>query len=186
MTDTNKEREAAETWLRDRYGAYRGHFAWRELEEAFLAGRASLSAEAEAESIQQGMATVFRDLSDRAYCDYIGQMRRDVCLGWEHKAKNAKFGEAELKGHTKAGELLGRHKAFAEAADALANIDDFAATHPSPPEGAGWRPGQPITEAMHIAAVKVLRRASGLDGLPQRMLDAMIAAAPPASEAKGA
>ena len=59
-------------------------------------------------------------------------------------------------------------------------------THPSPPEGAGWRPGQPITEAMHIAAVKVLRRASGLDGLPQRMLDAMIAAAPPASEAKGA
>lgn len=59
-------------------------------------------------------------------------------------------------------------------------------THPSPTEGAGWRPGQPITEAMHIAAVKVLRRASGLDGLPQRMLDAMIAAAPPASEAKGA
>jgi hypothetical protein len=46
MTDTNKEREAAETWLRDRYGAYRGHFAWRELEEAFQAGRASLSANA--------------------------------------------------------------------------------------------------------------------------------------------
>lgn len=45
-TDMSKEREAAEKWLRDRYGAYRGHFAWRELEEAFLAGRASLSANA--------------------------------------------------------------------------------------------------------------------------------------------
>ena len=32
---------------------------------------------------------------------------------------------------------------------------------------------------MHIAAVKVLQRASGVDGLPQRMLDAMLAAAQP-------
>jgi hypothetical protein len=31
----------AETWLRSRYGAHRGHFAWRELGEAFNAGRAS-------------------------------------------------------------------------------------------------------------------------------------------------
>lgn len=31
----------AETYLRSRYGAYRGHFAWRELEEAFNAGVAS-------------------------------------------------------------------------------------------------------------------------------------------------
>lgn len=35
-----------------------------------------------------------------------------------------------------------------------------------------------ITEAMHVAACKVLTRASGLDGTPQRMLDAMLAAAP--------
>lgn len=33
-----------------------------------------------------------------------------------------------------------------------------------------------ITEEQHVAAVKVLLRASGLDGLPQRMLDAMLAA----------
>ena len=48
MTDKtdSKEREVAEQWLRDRYGAYRGHFAWRELEEAFLAGRASLAVSA--------------------------------------------------------------------------------------------------------------------------------------------
>lgn len=39
---------------------------------------------------------------------------------------------------------------------------------------------QPITEEMHVAACKVLTRASGLDGLPQRMLDAMLAAAPKA------
>jgi hypothetical protein len=35
-----------------------------------------------------------------------------------------------------------------------------------------------VTEDMHVAAVKVLQRANGLDGLPQRMLDAMLAAAP--------
>lgn len=48
-----------------------------------------------------------------------------------------------------------------------------------------------VTEEMHVAAVKVLQRAHGLDGLPQRMLDAMLNAAsvhPPAcdsSEASG-
>lgn len=41
----------------------------------------------------------------------------------------------------------------------------------------GWTLGQPITEEMHVATVKVLRRASGLDGTPQRILDAMLAAA---------
>lgn len=53
MTDKtdSKEREVAEQWLRDRYGAYRGHFAWRELEEAFLAGRASLAANAGSEPV---------------------------------------------------------------------------------------------------------------------------------------
>ena len=32
-----------EEWMRNRWGAYRGHFAWREIEEAFNAG-AALSA----------------------------------------------------------------------------------------------------------------------------------------------
>ena len=35
----------------------------------------------------------------------------------------------------------------------------------------------PITEEMHVAAVRVLLRAPGLAGLPQRMLDAMLRAA---------
>lgn len=48
----------------------------------------------------------------------------------------------------------------------------------------GWKLVQtPITEEMHVAAVKVLHRAPGLAGLPQRMLDAMLAATPaPAPE----
>ena len=33
-----------------------------------------------------------------------------------------------------------------------------------------------VTEAMHRAAVKVLHRAPGVAGLPQRMMDAMLAA----------
>ena len=69
------------------------------------------------------LESVFRGLSDRAYCNYIEQMGRDACLGWEHKAAHGKFGEAELKGHTVAGEMLGRHKAFAEAANALRGSD---------------------------------------------------------------
>lgn len=35
-----------------------------------------------------------------------------------------------------------------------------------------------ITEEQHVAACKVLLRANGMDGLPQRMLDAIRAAAP--------
>lgn len=38
--------EAAEDWLRQRYGAARGHLAWRDLAEAFNAG-AALSVKAE-------------------------------------------------------------------------------------------------------------------------------------------
>jgi hypothetical protein len=87
------------------------------------------------------LSAIFQGLSDRAYCNYIEQMRRDVCLGWEHKAAHGKFGEAELKGHTVAGEMLGRHKAFAEAANALRG-SDAPLTYPSPPAGmvGGWMP----------------------------------------------
>lgn len=50
---------------------------------------------------------------------------------------------------------------------------------PAAPVPQGWK----ITEEQHVAAVKVLQRASGVDGLPQRMLDAMLAAAPQPPEA---
>ncbi len=39
--------QTAEYYLRGRYGAYRGHFAWRELEEAFNAGLRAQSASVE-------------------------------------------------------------------------------------------------------------------------------------------
>lgn len=39
-------------------------------------------------------------------------------------------------------------------------------------------PQNPITEEMHQAACRVLTRAQGLDGTPQRLLDAMRAVAP--------
>lgn len=48
---------------------------------------------------------------------------------------------------------------------------------PATPVPQGWKPDQPITEEMHVAACKVLLRAHGLDGTPQRMLNAMLAAA---------
>ena len=92
--------------------------------QGFRDGVASVSAGSEpVPNNRRSLEAVFRGLSDRAYCNYIEQMRRDACLGWEHKAAHGKFGEAELKGHTLAGEMLGRHKAFAEAANALRGSD---------------------------------------------------------------
>lgn len=52
---------------------------------------------------------------------------------------------------------------------------------PEAPQAQHPLPSQ-VTEAMHRAACKVLLRASGLDGLPQRMLDAMRATAPQAQQ----
>lgn len=76
--DTNTaEREAAEQWLRDRYGAYRGHFAWRELEEAFLAGRASLAASAGSEPV------AWRDPSNMCD-DQSFTLSRERAKKWPH------------------------------------------------------------------------------------------------------
>ena len=60
--------------------------------------------------------------ADSAYCDYIGQLRRDECLGWEIKVEKGLFGAAELKAHTDAAEKLGRHRALHEAANMLAEV----------------------------------------------------------------
>lgn len=79
-------------------------------------------------------------------------------------------------------EVFAPFRAFVDTVQAITDK-----RHPSPPEGmvGGWKRGLPITEEMHVAAVKVLHRAAGLDGLPQRMLDAMIAAAPPIAAGGG-
>lgn len=118
--DTNTaEREAAERWLRDRYGAYRGHFAWRELEEAFLAGRASLAASAGSEPVesdgwlhQDGL--LYRLTDERRPCnrDEINVTMADGSRSIESRSRRA-----------------------------LELLDRIRATHPSPPEGmAGWKP----------------------------------------------
>ncbi|MBI2750855.1 MAG: hypothetical protein HYX43_16425 [Burkholderiales bacterium] len=111
--------------------------ALRQLLDAMQRELASFAANAGSEPVESNrpsLESVFRGLSDRAYCNYIEQMRRNECLGWEHKVKHGMFGEAELKAHTLAGRLLGRHHAFAEAANALRG-SDVPLTHTSPPEG---------------------------------------------------
>ena len=105
--------------------------------QGFRDGVASVNAVGEpVANNRPSLEEVFRRLSDRAYCNYIEQIGRDACLGWEHKAAHGKFGEAELKGHTIAGEMLGRHKAFAEAANALRG-SDAPLTYPSPASAEG-------------------------------------------------
>jgi len=76
-----------------------------------------------AEPHRKALAETFQSLSDRAYCNYIEQMRRPECLGWEEKVRTRRFGTAELEAHTKAGAQLGRHKAFQEAANAMRGSD---------------------------------------------------------------
>ena len=109
--------------------------------QGFRDGVASVSSGSEpVANNRPSLEEVFRRLSDSAYCNFIEQIGSDVCLGWEYKARHGMFGEAELKGHTLAGEMLGRHKAFAAAANAMRG-SDAPLTHPSPPEGmAGWQP----------------------------------------------
>jgi hypothetical protein len=72
--------------------------------------------------------------SGAAYCRYIEILRRDEGLGWEHKTKHGKFGEAELKAHTLAAEHLGMHRAFAAAlSDVRAALAQGEAPPPSLP-----------------------------------------------------
>ena len=52
---------------------------------------------------------------ENAYCDRTGVARRDESLGWEIKVERGEFGRKELDSHAKMGELLGRHRALAEA-----------------------------------------------------------------------
>lgn len=47
--------------------------------------------------------------ADRQYCLGIEQLRRPECLGWEHKLKTGKFGDAEMAAHKKANEHFGAH-----------------------------------------------------------------------------
>lgn len=67
------------------------------------------------------------------------------------------------------------------ARDSLHAAIDALAASPAPQQDQR-APAVPmvttVTDAMHVAACKVLTRANGLHGLPQRMLNAMLAVAP--------
>ena len=177
MTDTNKEREAAEQWLRDRYGAYRGHFAWRELEEAFLAGRASLAASAgTAITPESGNPAAAREAVITSESGTASAGSEPVAHLWQH-------GET---GRTRV--VLPEMIVDADASWRLVG-PLFLGSHPSPPEGAGWKwvPVEP-TKAMLLAGSADLRLGDCIGTLTRaaECYRSMIAAAPPASEAKGA
>lgn len=57
---------------------------------------------------------------DRAYLDFHEQCKRTECLGADAKMQAGKFGREELTAHMIAQELLGKHKAYHDAASYLA------------------------------------------------------------------
>ena len=66
---------------------------------------------------------------ENAYCDMISVARRDESLGWEIKVERGEFGRKELDSHSKMGELLGRHRALAEACREIDEVLKANATH---------------------------------------------------------
>lgn len=70
------------------------------------------------------LITALQDRSDRAYCDYIQGLRKDDCLGCDHKLSKGTFGRKELEAHCSAQEKFGQHKATARI---LAELRDLLA-----------------------------------------------------------
>ena len=65
------------------------------------------------------IAQKLRALADCAYSKYIDLMRSSECLGKKIKMEQGSFGDAELKAHCAAAEMLGRHYALHGAASML-------------------------------------------------------------------
>lgn len=198
--DTNTaEREAAEQWLRDRYGAYRGHFAWRELEEAFLAGRASLAASAGSEPVASS-EDVQKKIQSNTWDHFsaILPTLKAISRGDWYWGANSRCKYIEIRLDTRDGGclLFDRERVrispeqFAHQSYGGVKMEPWPATdltHPSPPEGMAMVPTE-LTPEMKRAAMDLL-----LDGLdiyvnaydqveiqttaPARLWAAMIAAA---------
>lgn len=131
--NTNTEREAtgpAEAWLRSRYGAYRGHFAWRELEEAFNAGRASLSLPAAG---QEPVAWMVPKLQTFKGATRVHFTRAPGCT----------MTDAELMDDLE-GRVMWLPQSFSDCPDGV--VDKFGVKHfpkplyaaPQPAVAAGW------------------------------------------------
>jgi hypothetical protein len=67
--------------------------------------------------------------SENAYCEMISVARKDESLGWQAKVDRGEFGHNELTAHCRGAELLGRHRALAEA---CREIDDVLKANPKP------------------------------------------------------
>lgn len=78
----------------------------------------------------KALAERLQSRADNAYCEYIGRLRHDECLGWEIKAERGLFRAPELKAHMDAAEMLGRHRALSEAAALVREL--FTDPEPQP------------------------------------------------------
>ena len=99
------------------------------------------------------------------------QRRFDSLLAAEHELSNS---------YVRVREIIGAmNPPVLEPAALYAYVEDCARKFVQQAQAPGWQLApEKITEEQHKAACKVLQRANGLDGLPQRMLDAIRAAAP--------
>lgn len=123
-----------------------------------------------ASALTAGLGGTFRAMSDNAYCAYIQQMRRETCLGWEHKVQTGKFGRDNLDGFMRAAEWLGRHRAMAEAErmanDLQANIDalmlEYCPDEMTEAQKANWaRHQKPASDAQRAEVAAALMGSNG-------------------------
>ena len=100
----------------------------------------------------------------------LADMLERSITGLGHYRNTDRWSEADEEHINECNALLERVNSSDDEREAAPQ-----AVQPAVPQG--WKPGQLITEEMHAAACKVLFRAHGLEGTPQRMLDAMLSAA---------
>ena len=62
----------------------------------------------------EARATI-KNRCDACYVEMINRSKQPVCLGWEAKAREGKFGQAEYDAHAVNHRLYGEHVAYAEA-----------------------------------------------------------------------
>lgn len=176
---TNNDRELSDEQIYDRSCDYDECKTYDDIigfARAVIAADRALRVEAAAQDAEGAQATqavgadTWKELDGKAttaYCRYIEQMKRDACLGWEHKVKHGKFGEAELKAHCTAAEYLGMHRAYADASNlahsAIASTPQANGPAEPVPEGCCSNP-QECTDLR--CAESNPRKEPGLAGAP--------------------
>ena len=67
-----------------------------------------------AEQVER-MRAALKAKADRAYCDSLKQAKTVLCLGTDYKLAHGVFTVANLAAHAKSDELMGKHRAYADA-----------------------------------------------------------------------